>query len=396
MHLPSEQELASPPAAPRRRSDPEVEEAVDDAVVDDEIASGDDDVVGGDEVVGGDDDVVAVDEFPDDEKERPAVASEVGEVSGGECKRSAVVPPQDELLRSTDFFLRCIRERTIPADLPLAAREFIGSAIGQALAANSTASGGHGISGSTYSPVRVSLPAGGAPGALPKSLEEKVKNGTFVDLSLFLPDTSTACSEEAYDVASFTPSGSDDGQRLVLQCKSSRGRTRRVETQQAWVEAFFVYADRVCVHRPDLRSDLTAYAVLINRLFGLFGFAKVYTYDKRVRAKRAGFIAAWAPVDNELYLLTLTPASQPVERVGVVKRPLPQRSNSVKPCFKWNEGKPCAFTPCRFGHVCRRCLQEGHRISECQHAVTVEVGGAPNGRSVSRRSGPPKPTQTTA
>ncbi|HEY9758958.1 MAG TPA: hypothetical protein V6C97_27565, partial [Oculatellaceae cyanobacterium] len=39
--------------------------------------------------------------------------------NGGECKRSAVVPPQDELLRSTDFFLRCIRERTIPADLPL-------------------------------------------------------------------------------------------------------------------------------------------------------------------------------------------------------------------------------------------------------------------------------------
>lgn len=399
VRLPSEDDLAALAVAPKRGSGAQVAEVADDVVEADNAVNADD-VVEADDAVNADE-VVDVDELlasasSVEQKAQPALASEVGEVIGHELDAKKVVnPPRKDVLDATDFVMRCIEERTIPASLPLRTREFIASAINQAVTASSLPyhggrGGAHTVQQQPYSPVRASVVDGEVCSALPKSLEEKVKNGTFVDLALFLPDTS--CNEETCHVASFASSGSDDHGRLVLQ----RGRTRRVETSQAWMEAFLAYAERVCFYRPDLRSDLTSYAALINRLSGRLGFAKIYPYDKRIRTTRAGFIAPWTPIDNTEYLVTVTAGSQSVERVGVVRRPLPQRINAVKPCYKWNEGKQCASTPCRFSHVCRRCLQEGHRVAECPHAITVEIGSAPNGRTVSKRLGPLKPTPATA
>ena len=33
-------------------------------------------------------------------------------------------------------------------------------------------------------------------------------------------------------------------------------------------------------------------------------------------------------------------------------------------CYKWNQGKPCAETPCTHKHVCRIC-QGDHPMSQC-------------------------------
>lgn len=319
-------------------------------------------------------------------------------LSSASASSTTVVNVEDEdVSRGADLVIRCIRDHVIPETLPRHIRDFIASAISQGLpAAPTTASPNTTPASSSIAQTFLSSPSRSAEsesGAFSKPLEEKIKSGTYVDLSLFLSDTASAGTEEAYEVAS--SSNDERGLRFVLECKSSRGRSRRVDSLQTWMEAYLAYSGRVLHYRPALREDIMAYAACINRMCGQFGFVKTYLYDKSLRIKRAGFCSLWAPIDNELFLLAVTPSFQSADRsVGMAKRSN-QRASAIKPCYKWNESKPCVYNPCRFAHVCRRCLSEAHRAAECPHAVRMDAGSGPNVRPVSKRTGPPKSTPTT-
>lgn len=296
---------------------------------------------------------------------------------------------------ASDTIARCLRERAIPAHLPLRTRELLVTLLSASSATPVAPTAGSGsasssaadaASAATAPPVVAYTPVVTSPSdpssllSLSKSLADKVKSGAYVDLSLFLHDT-LAAPEETYDLAALTPSGSDS--EFVLQCKrASTQRTRHVEDVDSWNEAFGYYAECVCQHRASLRPDFMHYGRVINQAFRKFGFRAVYDYDVQLRRRRAGFVAPWAPLDNDLFVMSVTPAyRQAARRNDVATTAAATTSRSRQTCFNWNKGIGCRYSPCKFAHVCQKC-NGSHKVSECKKGqMKVEVSNGPNGRS---------------
>ena len=164
----------------------------------------------------------------------------------------------------------------------------------------------------------------------------------------------------------------DDHERqLFFDGRLALTAPRRVNKRQmtdlvGWIEAFSIYTLILTSYFPHRWRDLTAYNLLIIRIYRQFAGIAWQNCEKAFREHvAAAKVADWSSLNVQLYNFH-TAGSQ-------VRAPGPRQSSdeptgfssSMIVCKSWNQGR--CVTPssqCRFKYACDQCNGD-HRAREC-------------------------------
>ena len=188
---------------------------------------------------------------------------------------------------------------------------------------------------------KLGLVLGGGLPSIPAELLQKVHNGSYVELSAFLPERI---------------------QESFLYPDGNKKKLPLLEKFTEWVLAFSCFGIASLKANPDIGADLLTFMGTVARLARDYPGQAWASYEHAFRAKVAADpTARWNCLDQELWALALVPSNP--------SSTLPQKRTSVASkqttCNRWNEDKPCPFKHCRYLHACAVCLSPSHRGPAC-------------------------------
>ena len=187
--------------------------------------------------------------------------------------------------------------------------------------------------GNPPTPTEGFAPGGGLP-ALPASLVERIRSGSYVDLGDLLPEHIFEAFIEM-----------DDKDK-------KKKKPHPIETFQEWVLGYTTWASTIVATAPDRGLSLLQYLGVVGRLARDNPIVVWRQYDKQFRQMAAAVPSAaqW----GELNFQFLQWAKQ-------TKEPsTPTRET----CRRWNEGRYCQFSTCKRDHSCSSCGRS-HRAVAC-------------------------------
>ena len=194
---------------------------------------------------------------------------------------------------------------------------------------------------------------------VPGYLVNVIKKRKFVDFVMLRP-----CNLDKL------PSVEPVGPQLsrLLRCEKG-SELKPIQCFSEWAEAWAVYAGVVSRQRPDRLSDLIGYFVLISKTSNDTANMDWLDYDRAFRKKAAGVPGlVWSAVDMSLFVSTILGKAEKAD--GFEAKPKinvgssDTRSKDVrKICMGFNNGS-CAFSNCRYKHICFGCKGD-HKIMVC-------------------------------
>ena len=195
------------------------------------------------------------------------------------------------------------------------------------LASQPSTTGGHAASNPPKptpqppTPTEGFAPGGGLP-ALPASLVEKIRGGSFVDLGDLLP-------EHVFEA--------------FVDGDDKEKKSHEIETFQEWVLGYTIWASTIVASNPERGLSSLQYLGVIGRLARDNPTHVWRHYDKQFRQMAAAVptSAQW----GELNFQFLQWAKQ--------KDPYPTQLREA--CRRWNEGRFCQFSTCKREHSCSSC-----------------------------------------
>ena len=197
---------------------------------------------------------------------------------------------------------------------------------------------------------------------LTKTTTTAITNGEYVDFATLLPISSLL--EDALNSQLKLTVG-EQGLTIPLPSASKRPK---ITTIDKWLDAFAIFSSVLVASYPSRATTLIAYQQLIRDAARKFPGMSWYVYDVKFRRRASHNLSLnWGERDVQLYLDTFTglqtsgcrscsssdhhadscPLSTPRSRSAPTQSDL---------CFNFNNGRPCARTPCPFKH---RCNQPG-------------------------------------
>ena len=197
---------------------------------------------------------------------------------------------------------------------------------------------------------------------LAKTTTTAITNGEYVDFATLLPISSLL--EEARNSHLQLQYGTQ-GVTIPLPANSKRPKITSIDK---WLDAFAIFSSVLVSVYPSRAAALIAYQQLIRDAARKFPGMAWYVYDVEFRRRASHNLSLnWGERDVQLYLDTFTglpnsgcrtcsssdhhadscPLSPPRSR------DTPTRSDL---CYNFNNGRPCARTPCPYKH---RCNQPG-------------------------------------
>ena len=197
---------------------------------------------------------------------------------------------------------------------------------------------------------------------LTKTTTTAITNGEYVDFATLLPISSLL--EQARNSQLHLQVGAQ-GVTIPLPATSKRPKITSIEK---WLDAFAIFSSVLVSIYPSRAAALIAYQQLIRDAVRKFPGMAWYVYDVEFRRRASHNLSLnWGERDVQLYLDTFTglpnsgcrtcsssdhhadscPLSPPRSRDS------PNRSDL---CYNFNNGRPCARSPCPYKH---RCNQPG-------------------------------------
>ena len=222
------------------------------------------------------------------------------------------------------------------------------------------------------------LPPLQAPGAPPAVLMDW----------LYSHSTQPVARRKAIQLTDFIVDNNTDAERRLVTTADGTiklaSKQQRIYNVASWGELAMTSAIQLC--RLDIAKDprvlrfhILEYLFYLNNMFikfNRFGLQSVLEYDKAYRTMqlREGFV--WGTFVPELHDAHLTGHVKPI--IPHINVTSPQHKPAKQPkvgddwsCHRFNAGKACAKTPCRFLHQCSICLKAHPAVNCPTHSNKV-------------------------
>ena len=189
------------------------------------------------------------------------------------------------------------------------------------------------------------LVLGGGLPSIPADLLKKVTDGSYVELSGFLPETI---------------------QESFLYPDGRKKKLTPIDKFTDWVLAFCCFGLASLQANPELGGDLLTFIGTVARLARDHPGPAWAVYEQAFRAKMAANPSLrWNKLDQEVWALAAVTSGHHPSQPAPAKR----RQPSIT-CNRWNDGVVCPFKNCRFAHACAVCHSSSHRAPACPHSAS--------------------------
>ena len=189
-------------------------------------------------------------------------------------------------------------------------------------------------------------------------LVEKIKQWEYIDLATLLDDHPTSDQGPLLN-----------GQLTVVSSNSQRRRqAKAISDILTWLQAFSIFTAVLVSSDSTTKEEaagLAAHSYLIIQLSKDLSGLQWLKYDQSYREWAAAKgIRKWGEMNFSIYGRCL--ASQhssfytPTDTSGLARK----RKANANICYRWNEGKSCSGSNCRFAHRCGFC-GGNHREIDC-------------------------------
>ena len=201
---------------------------------------------------------------------------------------------------------------------------------------------------------------------------KSIQSGEFFELSKLLPENLHGLGSP-HEEASFHLAL---GENSTIKLSSNQAPKKKIGDIQSWTTAFTVYMKIVLDKLPGRAKELVSYLDLIRYAASYHQSLGWLLYDRKFRYKAANDKSLnWGQIDLQLWMriFTVNHAKLLSEHSLFYNGPS-SRSNfgqgiaAVRDdkCSNFNRGRKCAFSPCRYRHVCSQPDCEGpHPSFQC-------------------------------
>ena len=209
---------------------------------------------------------------------------------------------------------------------------------------------------------------------VPRSVVDNIICGKFVELNTLLPPG--PAGEAAPNVLTL----GDNSGFLTL---SHQNRGKKIDSIDAWLEAWTTYAAIYAGSHPQSAADLLAYQHMILNAARKFKFASVAEYNRLFRCSRAADSAVkWDCVLHTLYTTIFdSRALMPFRAGAAAASGAAAPGSSTELCRLFNRGE-CSRPVCRYRHACSTCSANDHGALQYPPSHR-NPGKRPAGRPVS-------------
>ena len=220
-------------------------------------------------------------------------------------------------------------------------------------------------------------------------IKQKIWGGEYVEMS----ELCVEATEQKFSVV-FSQQH-DDNPSLAM---TSQSKPKPIASFAQWQSAFNTYVAIYAERRASETTDLMKYAETIRELAHKFPGKAWQYYDQQFRYARQSNHMSWANLHMELYVKCIslhgvgqapTLGNRRFEQARPAT-PLHQQSafqNKVRFCYRFNSGRACDASACKYRHACMACQGTHPRVA-CAIQVLPRFGQSPVQPGQPRRAGP--------
>ncbi len=219
-------------------------------------------------------------------------------------------------------------------------------------------------------PFQIAPADGGFTPEIPASYITSIQSGEFFYLSKLLPENlhgfTASLDSQSFHLAV--------GENSTLKLSSNYAPKKKIRDIQSWTTAFTTYMKLIIEKFPGRAKDLIAYLDLIRYAASYHHSLGWLLYDHKFRLKAANDKSiSWGQLDMHLWMriFTVNQAKLLADHSLFFNGPSSNNESGITAardgkCGNFNRGRKCAYTPCRYRHVCNQPGCEGpHPSFQC-------------------------------